>query len=156
MLTFILLHFITNILFQFHILQIVPLWIPKRGSHHLSGGSKLWWRVSGSSLGMSRRPSNQPTNLFHIPKDIYSIVVRRRRKPEKKESRFFLNFWKTVYFSKHFLVQKERKKFHNWSACKGFEPKRITKWLSKWKWGYQKFRTKTHSYLFKRTNWYAI
>ena len=38
-------------------IQILPLGVPKRGSHPLWGGSTLQWRVSGSSFGMNPRPS---------------------------------------------------------------------------------------------------
>ena len=38
-------------------IQVIPLGVPKRGSHPHRGRSKLWWHVSGPSLGMSPRPS---------------------------------------------------------------------------------------------------
>ena len=38
-------------------IQIMPLKVPKRGSHPLSVGSKLRWYVFGSSFGMNPRPS---------------------------------------------------------------------------------------------------
>ena len=38
-------------------IQIIPLEVPKWGSHPFRGRSKLWWHVSGSSSGMSPRPS---------------------------------------------------------------------------------------------------
>ena len=37
-------------------IQIIPLGVPKWGSHLLRGGSKLRWHVSGSSFGMNPRP----------------------------------------------------------------------------------------------------
>ena len=55
--------------------QVMPLLVPKRGSHPLCGSSKLWWHVSGPSLAMSPRssaiahfdvithPSNQQTQI---------------------------------------------------------------------------------------------
>ena len=36
---------------------IIPLLVPKRGSHPLRGGSKLRWQVSGLPCGMNPRPS---------------------------------------------------------------------------------------------------
>ena len=38
-------------------IQIIPLWLPKRGSHPLRCGSKLRWHVFGSPIGMNPRPS---------------------------------------------------------------------------------------------------
>ena len=37
------------------LIQIIPLGVPKRGSHPYRGGSKLWSHVFGPSLGMSAR-----------------------------------------------------------------------------------------------------
>ena len=38
-------------------IQIIPLGVPKRGNYPFRGGSKLWWQVSGPSLGMNPRSS---------------------------------------------------------------------------------------------------
>ena len=38
-------------------IQIILLGIPKRENHLLRGGSKLWWHVSGPTVGISHRPS---------------------------------------------------------------------------------------------------
>ena len=58
-------------------IQIIPLGIPKLGNHLLRGGSKLRWHVSGSSFGLTPRPSaiayqrcfsptlNQPNPLIY-------------------------------------------------------------------------------------------
>ena len=37
--------------------KIIPLGVPKRRSHPLPGGLKLWWHVSRAFLGMNPRPS---------------------------------------------------------------------------------------------------
>ena len=38
-------------------LKIILTWVSKWRNHPLSGGSKLWWHVSGLFLEMSPRPS---------------------------------------------------------------------------------------------------
>ena len=81
------------VLFQVPI-QIIPLGVPKRGSHPHRGGSKLWWRVSGPSFlrdesqafDISPLHSTAPTlNLINQP-IIYQSDLKAVCKPTPDNS----------------------------------------------------------------------